>query len=56
MKKDKGRPGKKNRPASKAKKGDKYKCEECGLVVIVEDPCCCDVCGIVCCGEEMELL
>ena len=25
------------------KKGDKYKCEECGLVVVVEDPCGCEV-------------
>jgi len=40
----------------KAKKGDKYKCEECGLVVTVEDPCCCDVCDIVCCDESMTLL
>jgi hypothetical protein len=36
------------------KKGDKYKCEECGLVILVEDPCGCETCAIVCCGEQMK--
>jgi hypothetical protein len=36
------------------KKGDKYKCEECGLVILVEDPCGCETCEIVCCGEPMK--
>ncbi len=36
------------------KKGDKFECDECGLVVLVEDPCGCEPCEIVCCGEPMK--
>ena len=36
------------------KKGEKYKCEECGLVVIVEDDCGCEECDIVCCNTPMR--
>jgi hypothetical protein len=36
------------------KKGEKYKCEECGLVVLVEDPCACEPCDIVCCNVPMK--
>ncbi len=36
------------------KKGEKYKCEECGLVVIVEDPCGCETTELVCCSEPMK--
>jgi hypothetical protein len=36
------------------KKGDKYKCEECGLVIAVEDPCGCETCEIVCCDQPMK--
>ena len=36
------------------KKGDKYECEDCGLVVLVEDPCGCETTEIVCCGEPMK--
>jgi hypothetical protein len=36
------------------KKGEKYKCEECGLVVLVEDVCGCEDCDIVCCGAPMK--
>ena len=36
------------------KKGERYKCEECGLVVVVEDPCGCEPCGIVCCSAPMK--
>jgi hypothetical protein len=36
------------------KKGDRYKCEECGLVILVEDPCGCEPCEIVCCGKPMK--
>jgi hypothetical protein len=36
-------------------KGEKYECEECGLVVVVEDPCGCpDECQIVCCSQPMK--
>ena len=37
------------------KKGEQYKCDECGLVVLVEDPCGCeDTCELVCCGAPMK--
>jgi len=36
------------------KKGDKYKCDECGLVIAVEDPCGCESCEIVCCNAPMK--
>ena len=35
-------------------RGDKYVCEECGLIVTVDEMCdCVDVCDIICCGEPM---
>jgi hypothetical protein len=37
-----------------AKKGEKYKCEECGLVVMVDDPCGCSTCDLICCGVPMK--
>jgi hypothetical protein len=36
------------------KKGEKYECEECGLVVLVEDPCGCNACELVCCAKPMK--
>jgi len=36
------------------KKGEKYTCEDCGLVVLIEEPCGCEPCEIVCCGEPMK--
>ncbi len=35
------------------KKGEQYKCDECGLVVLVEDPCGCEACELVCCEQPM---
>lgn len=35
-------------------KGEKYECEDCGLVVMVSDPCGCESCELVCCGEPMK--
>ncbi|HLN45354.1 MAG TPA: hypothetical protein VK209_06570 [Candidatus Sulfotelmatobacter sp.] len=35
-------------------KGEKYKCDECGLVVLVESPCTCETCDIVCCDQPMK--
>jgi hypothetical protein len=36
-------------------KGEEYKCDECGLVVMVETPCDCDEsCELVCCTEPMK--
>lgn len=37
-----------------AKKGAKYKCDECGLVVVVDDPCGCSMYDLICCGEQMK--
>jgi hypothetical protein len=35
-------------------RGDAYICEECGLIVTVDEMCdCVDVCDIICCGESM---
>ena len=37
------------------KKGEEYRCEECGLVVLVQNPCECDEsCELVCCQEPMK--
>jgi hypothetical protein len=36
------------------KKGDKYKCEDCGLVLLVEEPCGCEPTEIMCCGVPMK--
>jgi len=37
-----------------AKKGEKYKCEECGLIVVVEDPCGCEAVELLCCEVPMK--
>lgn len=37
-----------------AKKGEAYKCEECGVVVAVTDPCGCTACDLICCGVPMK--
>lgn len=37
----------------KVQKGAKYKCEECGVVVVVDEPCGCEPCDLVCCGVPM---
>ena len=37
------------------KKGDKYKCSTCGLVVKVDDTCgCVEFCDIMCCDKPMK--
>ncbi len=36
-------------------KGSKYTCDECGIVVSVDEACgCVDACDLVCCGEPMK--
>jgi hypothetical protein len=35
-------------------KGERYKCDACGLVVLVEDVCGCNDCDIVCCAAPMK--
>jgi hypothetical protein len=37
----------------KAKEGDLYGCEECGMVVCIEDPCGCIDCELFCCDVPM---
>lgn len=39
-----------------AKKGEKYKCEECGVVVTIDDECGCAACDLICCGAPMKPL
>ena len=36
------------------KKSVKYKCEDCGLVVVVEDACGCSEYDLICCGAPMK--
>lgn len=36
-------------------KGEQYECGECGLVVLVQNPCeCSDECELVCCEKPMK--
>jgi len=37
-----------------AKKGEKYKCEDCGLIIVVEDPCGCETVELMCCEAPMK--
>jgi len=37
-----------------SKKGEKYKCKECGLVIVVEEECGCADCSITCCQKPMK--
>jgi hypothetical protein len=35
--------------------GSRYKCDVCGLSVMVDEVCgCVDFCDIICCGEQMK--
>ena len=36
------------------RKGEKFKCDECGLVVVVEDPCGCETVELMCCAVPMK--
>ncbi len=38
-----------------AKKGDRYECESCGVVLVVDSACECAACDVVCCGAPMKL-
>ena len=37
-----------------AKKGEKYRCEECGLIVVVDDPCGCETVELICREAPMK--
>jgi hypothetical protein len=37
------------------KKGEEYRCEDCGLVVLIQNACeCGDECELVCCRKPMK--
>lgn len=36
------------------KKGDKYECGTCGVVMSVDEACDCAPCDFVCCGAPMK--
>lgn len=40
---------------SKASKGDRYVCGVCGMAVIVDVPCRCVDCDVICCGQPMKV-
>jgi hypothetical protein len=40
----------------KEQKGAKYKCEDCGIVVVVDELCECEPCDLICCGTPMVLI
>jgi hypothetical protein len=41
---------------AKVKKGTKFVCDSCGVVVAVDKACECDPCDIACCGQNMRLV
>jgi hypothetical protein len=37
------------------KKGETYRCQDCGLVVVVDEACECEpTCELMCCGKPMK--
>ncbi len=41
---------------SSMKKGTKYACSVCGMIVSVDTACgCAGVCDLICCGKEMKV-
>ena len=36
------------------KRGEKYKCAECGLMIVVEAPCRCEAVEFLCCKAHMK--
>ena len=38
---------------ARAKTADRYVCDECGMVVSVDEACGCETCEIVCCDAPM---
>jgi hypothetical protein len=36
-----------------AKKGDKFRCIDCGIVIEISEPCDCEVCDLICCDVPM---
>ncbi|MEM4729752.1 MAG: hypothetical protein QXH42_08370 [Thermoplasmata archaeon] len=46
-------PGKKKGKEKEGKK-PRMKCEVCGAVIVVEEPCGCAACDLICCGAPMK--
>lgn len=45
----------KAKKTTKSKKGSRYSCGVCGLMITVDNICgCVDACDIVCCGSGMK--
>ena len=41
---------------SSVKKGAKYECSICGMIVAVDTVCgCAGVCDLICCGKQMKV-
>jgi len=36
------------------KKGERYECGECGLIIVVDNPCSCSQCDLMCCDVQMK--
>lgn len=52
--KTRARKQKSAKKTKKMRRGTKYTCRECGLVVAVDEVCgCVDVCDLMCCGKQM---
>jgi len=47
---------KRTKIGAKAKKGAKYICDACGMIVTVDKECACDPCDITYCSQDMTLL
>jgi len=46
---------KKGKKVAKVKKGNRFACSVCGLVVRVDNVCgCIEACDIICCGKQMS--
>ena len=39
---------------AKAKQGDYFSCAECGLVIVVDEPCGCSMTELICCEALMD--
>ena len=38
------------------KKGSKYVCTECGVVLVVDEVCgCVEACDLICCGKHLKI-
>lgn len=45
----------KSKKGTEVKKGDKFSCRVCGIVLTVDEPCSCvETCDLICCGKQME--